>query len=160
MNEQRKLYADVLRRGRNIIGKYRPTKFNIIDLMIILSIICLVAVILFCPKEAKAFSDDQAVRVIVGEAADQGLTGMTMVGETIRRRGSIRGCYGINAAHNNTEPAWVWRHARMAWAESASTHLTADAIGWGSIEDFKIKKWAKGKKIVCRYRRQLFYRKD
>ena len=104
------------------------------------------------------YTKDEAVRTIVGEAADQGLRGMQMVAETIRARGSLKGCYGITADHINTEPAWVWRKAYLAWERSANTKWARGATGWGSKEDFKKKRWAKGKFIVARYKNQLFYK--
>ena len=40
---------------------------------------------------AKEIPETMAVRVLIGEAANQGLKGMICVGEVLRRRGSVNG---------------------------------------------------------------------
>lgn len=36
------------------------------------------------------------------------------IGEAVHNRGTLKGVYGFHAAHNASEPAWVWRDARRA----------------------------------------------
>lgn len=156
MNEQRKLYSEVLKRGRGIIGKYKPAKFNIIEIMIVVAIVALLAVVIFCPRQVAAsqipYTSKNAIRIIVGEAADESLTGMIMHAEVIRRRGHLNGCYGFTASHISGESKKIWQRAKLAWDISKKTNYSNGATGWGSQEDFRNKKWAINKKIVAVYR--------
>lgn len=76
-----------------------------------------------------------AVRAIVGEAAGQPYAVKLGVAAAIRHRGTLRGVYGLTAAHNATEPAWVWRDARRAWTESATTDPVKGADHFGNASD-------------------------
>jgi len=71
----------------------------------------------------------------VGEAAGQPYAVKLAVGEAIRNRATLRGVYGFHAAHNQFEPAWVWRDARRAWTESAGTNVVKGATHFGSAAD-------------------------
>lgn len=62
--------------------------------------------------------NSQAVRAIVGEAANQGAECMSYVAHAIRNRGTLKGVYGLTARHNDTEPTWVWEQAQLAWDNS------------------------------------------
>jgi hypothetical protein len=80
-------------------------------------------------------SECDAVRAIVGEAAGQPYIVKLGVAEAIHNRGSLNGVYGLNAAHNRTEPAWVWRDGRRAWEQSKSTSITHGATHFGNRSD-------------------------
>lgn len=88
-----------------------------------------------------------AIRAIVGEAANQGLDGMTAVAEAIRNRGSLSGVYGVKAPHADREPSWVWAQAEKAWKASAGSDLVHGATHWEST-DFKTPRWARGKGVI------------
>lgn len=84
---------------------------------------------------AKPVTPAEAVRAIVGEAAGQPYAVKLGVACAIRHRGTLHGVYGLNAAHNATEPARVWNDARRAWRESATTDAVAGADHFGNASD-------------------------
>lgn len=84
----------------------------------------------------------QPVRAIVGEAAGQPYAVKLAVACAIRNRcvphgPGLRGVYGLNAAHNATEPAKVWQEAARAWAESARRDVTGGADHFGNASDVR-----------------------
>ena len=92
----------------------------------------------FSTLAARATVDNsQAVTAIVGEAAGESYSVKLAVAAAIRNRNSLRGVYGLNAAHNASEPAWVWRDARRAWTESAMTDPTHGANHFGNADDVR-----------------------
>lgn len=104
------------------------------------------ALLFVAPSSFAAVTDAQAVRAIVGEAANQGFDGMTAVGEVIRKRGSVRGLYGYKAMEKRKEPARVWEMAEKAWQRSASTSITHGATLFENIEAFGFpKSWDRSK---------------
>lgn len=108
----------------------------------------LMTVIFYVPARA-AVSDTEAIRAIVGEAANQGYDGMTAVGEVIRRRGSVRGLYGHKAMNHRYELPWVWAQARLAWDRSAYTNLTHGATLFENIYAFGFPESWDREKVVC-----------
>lgn len=105
-----------------------------------------------------AYTASQAINTIVGEAANQGLEGMTAVGEVIRHRGSLYGLYGFNAKHSYHEPYWVWIEARKAWYASAMTDYTHGADHFENIHAFGQPYWVKNCVQTFSYRDHVFYR--
>jgi hypothetical protein len=97
---------------------------------------------------AAPITECDAVRAIVGEAAGQPYIVKIGVAEAIHNRGTLKGVYGLNAAHNRTEPAWVWRDARVAWAESKRTNITHGATHFGNRSDVAKGTFA-GLKFIC-----------
>lgn len=91
----------------------------------------------------------QAIRAIVGEAANQGLDGMTAVGEVIRTRGSVRGLYGLEAMATRKETPGVWDMAARAWNRSTHTNLTHHATMFENIYAFGFPKSWDRDKVVC-----------
>lgn len=88
-----------------------------------------------------------AQRAIVGEAAGCGYQVQLGVACAIRNRGSLKGVYGVNAAHNASEPAWVWTQAARAWKESAGHDVTRGANHFGNADDVR-KGTFKGMKLT------------
>jgi spore germination cell wall hydrolase CwlJ-like protein len=84
---------------------------------------------------------------------------MTAVAEVIRRRGSLRGIYGLNAPHVDKEPSWVWTQAKKAWDDSATSDITHGATHFEST-DFKTPYWTKGMKEVAHIGKHKFYKKS
>ena len=80
-------------------------------------------------------SDLDATNAIVGEAAGAPYIVKLGVAAAIHNRNSLRGVYGFHAKHNATEPAWVWRDAARAWAESAAKDPTHGAVNFGCRAD-------------------------
>jgi len=89
------------------------------------------------PSNALALDARAAATAIVGEAAGQPFAVKLAVAEAIRHRGTLQGVYGLNAAHNATEPARVWKDARRAWAQSAHTDITHGATHFGNLQDVR-----------------------
>lgn len=98
-----------------------------------------------------------AVQVIVGEAANQGLKGMICVAEVLRRRGSIKGFYGFQA-DRSAEPKEIWEMAAKAWKESASTNFTHGADHFDNVRAFGPPWWAKYCIKTYEYKDHVFYK--
>lgn len=107
---------------------------------------------------AHAYTDQEAIRTIVGEASSQGLIGMTAVGEVIRHRGSLKGFYGLHAKHSTNEPKWVWEQARKAWKASKHSNYTRMADHFENIKAFGCPEWVKSCVETFRYMDHVFYR--
>lgn len=106
------------------------------------------------------FTNRAAITTIVGEASNQGPTGMVMIGEAIRNRHSLRGCYGLTATHNSQEPQYVWDMAEKAWGDSATSRLTHGATGWGSKQDWSMTWFRRDKIITAIWKGQIFYKES
>lgn len=107
---------------------------------------------------ASQISEDKAVRILVGEAANQGEIGMICVAEVLRKKGSTQGFYGLNAKHSHKEPAWVWAQARKAWASSLHTNYTQGANHFENIKAFGCPSWAKNCVQTFKYKDHVFYK--
>ena len=105
------------------------------------------------------FNTYNCVRAIIGEASNQGYQGMLAVACGLRNRGTLSGVYGLNAAHVDNEPEWVWQSAMQAWFESEK-NLVHNGEYWGSI--ILDKKWIAemeraGYCKVYEYKDHVFY---
>jgi hypothetical protein len=98
-----------------------------------------------------------ALKVIVGEAANQGLKGMICVAEVLRRRGSIEGFYGYNADRKSESPS-TWQMAATAWEKSAFTNFTQGADHFENIHAFGKPWWAKFCIKTYEYKDHVFYK--
>ena len=101
------------------------------------------------------------VRAIIGEASGEGYNGMLAIASALRRRGSLRGVYGIKAKHIESEPGSTWVKARKAWKEGKHKDITNGANGWGSKEDvkkFKKQKWWKKATVTKTIGNHVFYK--
>lgn len=110
-----------------------------------------------------AVNSDLAIRAIIGEAGNQGYTGMLAIAGAIRNRGTLKGVYGVKAKHINKEPKWVWDMAKKAWLESATNDITNGAQYWGSIHCDK--NWLKKMELAgyvktFEYKGHKFYKED
>lgn len=139
----------------------RPgTIFNILWIILLTSI--LITIVFLCkgcdsPAWAGEIPQDKAVRILVGEASNQGYLGMVCIGEVLRRVGHTKGFYGLNAKHSAHEPAWVWIQARKAWLASATTNYTHGA---DHFENLKLDTpyWVKNCVLTFRYKDHAFFR--
>ena len=100
----------------------------------------------------------KAIRAIIGEASNQGYTGMLSVACAIRNRETLKGVYGVNAKHVDKEPEWVWRLAEKAWNESSEKDITNGATHWENIKAFGTPYWVKSLTKVYEYKDQVFYK--
>ena len=101
--------------------------------------------------------DHLAIKAIVGEASNQGYKGMLYLAIGIRNRGHLRGVYGVNAKHNDSEPQWVWDLARRAWAESEYNRFHI-ADHWENIEAFGKPDCFRDMVVVCKYKNHTFFK--
>jgi len=133
----------------------------------LIPIVLLFSFLLSGSVEASAISDDSsssqipsqvALRVLIGEAGDQGLKGMICVGEVLRKRGSIRGFRGYRAKHIKDTPASIWKQAALAWERSAHTNFTNGADHFENVRRFGQPKWAKGFTKTYEYKDHVFYK--
>lgn len=111
-----------------------------------------------CNEIGWTMEPKDAIKTIVGEASNQGYTGMVAVAEVIRHKGSLCGFYGLTAKHSAHEPAWVWKMAQMAWIDSKTTNLTHHADHFENIHAFGQPYWVKNCVKTFAYRDHVFYR--
>lgn len=107
--------------------------------------------------QATAFAG-QIERCLVGEAADQGLIGMTAVGEAIRNRGTLKGVYGCRSPLYDREPQWVRDMAHRAWIASETSDLTHHATHWENIKSFGKPYWVASMEETARIGNHVFYK--
>lgn len=101
-----------------------------------------------------ALNTQNAVNAIIGEAEAEPMAGKIAVAEVIRRRGSLRGIYGIHSPRVRMASPAVRKDCELAWAKKG-TNLTRGATVWGSASD--VAKWkARAKK----YPRHWFNRME
>lgn len=122
------------------------------------TIVSILIVALLIPTVGMAYTKKEAISTIVGEASGEGFTGMVLVAEAIRNRGSLKGCYGLHATHSHYETKHTWDLAADAWQLSESTHLTHGATGWGSTQDWKKLDFKRGKIITIVWNNHIFYK--
>lgn len=113
-------------------------------------------------SQAFCYTEPQAIRTIVGEASGEGFKGMVAIGEVIRHRATLKGCYGLHASHSDHESARVWKRAKMAWEASKTSNLTHGSTGWGNKADlavFRHHAWFKRCVITAHIGAHWFYKK-
>lgn len=106
---------------------------------------------------ASPFSERDAVRAIVGEAANQGERGMLALAGAIRNRGTLKGVYGLKNPSADKQPAWVWRQAERAWAMSATNDLSLGATHWENTKAFGVPYWAASMQVTVIIKDHTFY---
>lgn len=111
-----------------------------------------------CEAPAHAYTEQEAIRTIVGEASNQGYIGMVAVAEVIRHKGSLRGFYGLQASHSAHEHRWVWKQARRAWLASLHTNYTCKADHFENIHAFGCPYWVKNCIKTFTWKDHIFYR--
>lgn len=107
---------------------------------------------------ASGLDSSLAVRAIIGEASGEGYQGMLAVACAIRNRGTLKGVYGVNAKHVDSQPAYVWEMARKAWYESEKEDVTGGATHWENIKAFGRPYWVDSMTPVYQYKNHVFYR--
>jgi len=101
--------------------------------------------------------ETDAIRAIVGEAANQGPEGMLAVAGAIRNRGTLHGVYGLHNPCVDQQPAWVWQNARTAWSASLTNDITHGATAWENTQAFGTPYWAKSMQPTAKIGDQQFY---
>jgi hypothetical protein len=84
------------------------------------------------------------VRMLVGEAENQGLDGMRAVASAFRNLEKLVGhkkalawAYGTKRKLKKKPPASIWSQAAQAWKDSATHDYANGANHWGTDEDVK-----------------------
>lgn len=110
-------------------------------------------------NSARAFTTDEAVKAIVGEAANQGYEGMYAVACAIRNRGTLRGVLGRFGSVASKQRPGIWELARRAWAASeAGPDVTHGATHWENVKAFGMPCWAKSMTVTVVVRDHTFFR--
>lgn len=121
--------------------------------------------VFYCLSHAESYTDEQAVKAIIGEAENQGSQGMLAVACAIRNRGTLQGVYGFKAPRvikklfsNQTKI-----QAIKAWDKSQYPNECSFIDGgnhWENINAFGKPKWAYSMKETYRYKDHVFYRPE
>lgn len=134
---------------------------------IIVVIIFNLLFILLVPKLAHAYTDEQAIHAIIGEAENQGEQGMIYVACAIVNRGTLKGVYGLHAPRvvhhkysemvlNEAHTAWDLVHKEDGWQYCQAVQ---GASNWENTTAFGLPGWAKQMKVVLVYRDHKFFKK-
>jgi hypothetical protein len=94
---------------------------------------------------ADAIPDDRAILAIIGEAENQGESGMLAVACAIRNRGTLKGVYGEKARRvvKGLYTKGTYLKAQEAWNTSArAVDPTHGADHWENVNDFGKPYWA------------------
>jgi hypothetical protein len=113
-----------------------------------------------CP--ARAYTNEEAIKAIIGEAESEPYIGKVAIGEVIRKRGSLKGIYGINAprVRQVKYSHKCYLEAQKAWYASITSDYSHKSEGWGNANDlikFKRSKWFKKCYIVCKIGNHYFW---
>lgn len=113
----------------------------------------------FITRPAHAdITEQQAVNIIVGEAANQGEIGMICVAEVLRVRNSPKGFYGPTKKHLKQASKNTFSLARKAWLASKNTHYTKGADHFENVRAFGCPTWVKYCVETFRHKDHIFYR--
>lgn len=132
-------------------------KITIGWLLIILSIVLFWAGVVKC--FADEIPDDLAVRAIIGEAEGEPYQGKVAVAEVIRRRGSLKGVYGLKAPRvvKKLYSQKTYDECARAWDESVNTNYSQSATHWEGTA-FPSPYWAKNMIVTVTIGGQRFYK--
>lgn len=153
--------SDLKRRGIRILSEGFCrfwTRFLVFGVK--LSFCLMLTVSAWSSAAQAAINEQLAVRALIGEAANQGLIGMTALAEAIRNRGSLRGVFGLSRDRFiDSQPKWVHEQARRAWRESARTNLVNGADHWENVEAFGVPEWSRQMEKTVKIKDHTFWRK-
>lgn len=125
-------------------------KKNLLIVSILLISICVYS---------EPIKDSDAIKAIIGEAANQGYQGQLAVAGAIRNRATLQGVYGLNSEMVKKQPQWVWNMAEKAWSESKTNDITMGATHWENIKSFGTPYWARKMKKTVLIKDHQFYKK-
>ena len=120
-------------------------------------ILCMIT-FCFCEVASAEIPEKLAIRALIGEASGEGYRGLLAIAGALRNRGTLRGVYGVNAAHVDREPQWVWDMARKAWKESLSHDITGSATHWENVQAFGEPYWASSMIKTIKIGNHQFYK--
>jgi len=114
---------------------------------------------------AMAFTDEEAVRSIMGEARgefgmnkEKKFKAMLLVGHAIKNRATLKGVYGLRAKGLDKEPAWVWDLARKAWkqAKNAKNDPLNGMKNWHNVRREGENYWTRTMPVRIEYGNHVF----
>lgn len=132
--------------------------------MIFLSCLVLaIGLLMFSCQAAHAYSDEQAILAVIGEAENQGYQGMKAIACGIRNRGTLKGVYGLNSPrvkkHKYSENTAA--QAMVAWETSDDPdqcRFLGGADHWENVKAFGKPTWASEMVETYRYKDHVFYK--
>ena len=133
-------------------------KIGVIILCLCSACVLLESITLAAKTHKEEIAKSVAVKIIISEAADQGLVGMICVGEVLRQRGSIKGFYGYKSNRIVKQSKEVEAMAAKAWELSARTNYTKGADHFENIHEFGEPWWAKYCVKTYAYKDHVFYK--
>jgi hypothetical protein len=125
-----------------------------------------------CPAAFAEIPTETAMKILIGEAADQGALGMQAVAEVVRRRNTASAFSTLRRKDLDVfikkQAAWyksarkqdLYALALDAWKKSAGSNLTKDATLYENIDAFGFpKSWDKSKvTAVAKVGKHTFFR--
>ena len=127
-----------------------------LTLLLFIAIVLVLFLAVIC--RADTFTDEQAIRAIIGEASNQGFFGMKCVACAIINRGTLKGVYGLHSKHIDKEPQWVWKMARKAYYDAKTGIPIHTGTHWENIKAFGTPYWVKNVKLVYEHKDHRFYK--
>ena len=117
----------------------------------------------------KAYSEQDYVNAIIGEASNQGYEGMLAIAGALRNRAKVpyyknnvlHGVYGLNNPQIKIATPDVRAMAEKAWKDSATKDITKGAYLWGSdsdIQKFKVQAWFKNVSPTTKIKDHTFFK--
>lgn len=115
-----------------------------------------------------AYTQEQAIKAVIGEAENQGEYGMLAVSCAIRNRGSLKGVYGLHAPRvvKHRYSNKIYQQAKSAWLEANEKPDVEGADNCGMINGatfwegtaFPIPYWAKSMTLTATIGNQRFFK--
>ena len=164
----RKLIADYLRAVRQY-RHFRKNTSNALTnsdeclksaIAVVSSLFLAGVIVLGCSLAHADVSDSQAVLAIIGEAENQGATGMLAVACAIRNRDTLRGVYCVNAPRVKQKKysQKTYDLAKQSWEKSASVDIVNGADHWENINAFGRPYWADSMTETYRHKDHVFFK--
>lgn len=114
-------------------------------------------------ESSAAINKENVIKAIIGEAENQGYTGMLYVACAIRNRGTLHGVYGLSAPRLKRLEATgkIYTQAKQAWEVSKDSPICFDIQGakyWENTKAFGVPYWAQNMKVVFTYKDHQFFK--
>ena len=136
--------------------------FIAILITILIAIMVTWTFVYYCNADEIPFTKENIIRAAVGEASGEGYQGLLAVATAIYNRGTLKGVYGVNAKHIESEPEWVWtmasraqKQAKKAYFEGVPMH---SGTHWENIKAFGTPYWVEDMIKVYEYKDHIFYK--
>lgn len=139
---------------------YKDLPVSYLVMFLITTLFLILITVGICHAETiPKFTIDNIILSIIGESEGECFEGKIAVAEVIRRRGSLKGVYGINAPRvkKHLYSKETYDLCLKAWLESRFTNYSCLATHWEG-SSFKIPYWAKDMKVTARIGNQIFYK--